>query len=83
MRRIVISCSNSSISWRETVSDRPTATTSGLIRRKDRLFGNLSSASVLFILHDLLESGEAKRGDLGLSASVGPGFAMEAVLLQW
>ena len=45
--------------------------------------GNLSSASVLFILHDLLESKTARRGDLGLLASVGPGFAMEAALLRW
>lgn len=46
-------------------------------------FGNLSSASVLFILQDLMESRQAKKGDLGLLASVGPGFALEAVLLQW
>ena len=46
-------------------------------------FGNLSSASVLFILHDLLQSHTASPGDLGLLASVGPGFAMEAVLFRW
>ncbi len=48
-----------------------------------RNFGNLSSASVFFILHDLLASGTAQKGDLGLLVSVGPGFAMEASLLRW
>ena len=45
--------------------------------------GNLSSASVLFILHDLLESKAAHHGDLGLMVAVGPGFSMETVLLRW
>ena len=52
-------------------------------RRSLEQVGNLSSASVLFILHDLLRSGTAQAGDLGLLVSVGPGFAMEAVLIQW
>ena len=52
-------------------------------RRSLEQLGNLSSASVLFILHDLLTSGTAQAGDLGLLVSVGPGFAMEAALLQW
>ncbi|ACL63773.1 chalcone and stilbene synthase domain protein [Anaeromyxobacter dehalogenans 2CP-1] len=45
--------------------------------------GNLSSASVLFVLGDLLDSGEARPGDLGLLAAMGPGFAAELVLLRW
>ena len=45
--------------------------------------GNLSSAAVLFILHDILQSGTARAGDRGLVAAVGPGFALEAALLQW
>lgn len=45
--------------------------------------GNLSSASVLFVLGELLESGEAKPGDYGLLAAMGPGFCAELVLLQW
>jgi len=52
-------------------------------RRSLERVGNLSSASVLFILHDLLESGEARPGNLGLLAAVGPGFSMEAILLKW
>lgn len=45
--------------------------------------GNLSSASVLFVLGDLLESGEAQPGDLGLLVAMGPGFCAELVLLRW
>ncbi|MGC4000358.1 MAG: 3-oxoacyl-[acyl-carrier-protein] synthase III C-terminal domain-containing protein [Anaeromyxobacter sp.] len=45
--------------------------------------GNLSSASVLFVLGELLEAGEAREGDLGLLAAMGPGFSSELVLLQW
>ena len=44
-------------------------------------YGNLSSASVLFILKEALPRGAP--GDFGLVASVGPGFAGELVLLQW
>lgn len=45
--------------------------------------GNLSSASVLFVLGDLLDAGEARPGDLGLLAAMGPGFSAELVLLRW
>lgn len=52
-------------------------------RRSLAEVGNLSSASVLFVLADLLGSGDAKPGDYGLLAAVGPGFCSELVLLQW
>lgn len=45
--------------------------------------GNLSSASVLFILSDLLESGQARPGDRGLMCALGPGFSSELLLLEW
>jgi alkylresorcinol/alkylpyrone synthase len=52
-------------------------------RRSLREIGNLSSASVLFVLGDLLEAGEARPGDLGVLAAMGPGFSAELVLLRW
>jgi alkylresorcinol/alkylpyrone synthase len=52
-------------------------------RESLRRVGNLSSAAVLFILDDILKSGTAKPGDRGLVAAVGPGFALEAALLEW
>lgn len=48
-----------------------------------RSVGNLSSASVLFVMADLLESKTAKAGDYGLMVAMGPGFCSELVLLQW
>jgi alkylresorcinol/alkylpyrone synthase len=51
--------------------------------RSLREIGNLSSASVLFVLGDLLDSGEAQPGDLGLLVAMGPGFCSELVLLEW
>ncbi len=51
--------------------------------RSLRELGNLSSASVLLVLGDLLDSGEARPGDLGLLAAMGPGFSAELLLLRW
>ena len=44
--------------------------------------GNLSSASVLFVLQDLLERSPSA-GDFGLMIAMGPGFCAELALLQW
>ena len=46
-------------------------------------YGNLSSASVFFVLHDLLAGNSARSGDYGLMAAFGPGFSAELLLLQW
>ncbi len=48
-----------------------------------REVGNLSSASVLFVLRDHLDAAEARPGDAGLVATMGPGFACELLLLRW
>lgn len=48
-----------------------------------RNYGNLSSASVLFVLHEWLERGAMKAGDRGLLAAFGPGFSAELLLLRW
>lgn len=45
--------------------------------------GNLSSASVLFVLGEFLEAGTAKPDDYGLLLAMGPGFCSELVLLRW
>ena len=51
--------------------------------RSLREIGNLSSASVLFVLGDHLDAGQARPGDFGLIAAMGPGFSSELLLLQW
>lgn len=48
-----------------------------------RRYGNQSSASVLFMLSDLLASGRPVAGDLGLIIALGPGFAAEMLTVSW
>ena len=48
-----------------------------------RDYGNLSSASVLFVLHEWMTRGKVKAGELGFLAAFGPGFSAEMLLLQW
>ena len=45
--------------------------------------GNLSSASVLFMLDDILRSEDATPGDYGVMIAMGPGFSVELVLFGW
>ena len=45
--------------------------------------GNLSSASVLCVLRDLFDTGEAAPGDHALMIAMGPGFGAELVLLRF
>lgn len=45
--------------------------------------GNLSSASVLLVLEEVLEERSPEAGSLGLLMAMGPGFCSELVLLRW
>lgn len=47
-----------------------------------RLYGNMSSATVLFVLERFLRKSPPK-GDQGLMLSFGPGFSAQKILLQW
>jgi len=51
----------------------------GILRR----FGNVSSATVLFVLEAVMASGQPCAGDYGLMMALGPGFAAEGALLRW
>jgi alkylresorcinol/alkylpyrone synthase len=44
--------------------------------------GNLASASVLFVMQDILKAGRPGPGKKALLAAVGPGFGSEMVLLE-
>jgi alkylresorcinol/alkylpyrone synthase len=48
-----------------------------------RRFGNLSSASVLFILQEWLARRKQAPGSYGLLMAFGPGFTAEMLLLEW
>lgn len=45
--------------------------------------GNLSSASVLFVLEETLKNRRPAAGTWGILAAMGPGFCSELVLLKW
>ncbi len=51
----------------------------GVLRR----FGNMSSATVLFVLDEVLRTGQPGPGDWGVMIALGPGFAAEGALLRW
>lgn len=47
-----------------------------------RLYGNMSSATVLYVLERYMDS-LPKAGEKGLMLSFGPGFSAQRILLQW
>lgn len=51
--------------------------------RSLREVGNLSSASVLFVLGETLDGAAPRPGDWGVVMALGPGFCAEMVLLRW
>lgn len=48
-----------------------------------RQYGNMSSATVLFVLQEVLAGGNPRTGDWGVMIALGPGFAAEGALLRW
>ena len=48
-----------------------------------RRTGNLSSASVLVVLDEVMKNRRPEPGTLGILAAMGPGFCSEFVLLEW
>ena len=47
-----------------------------------REYGNMSSASMLFVLERFLANGDSQAGSWGLATALGPGFSSELVLLR-
>lgn len=47
-----------------------------------RLYGNMSSATVLYVLERFMEK-DVPAGDKALMLSFGPGFSAQRILLQW
>lgn len=47
-----------------------------------RLYGNMSSATVLYVLERFMDK-EISPGDQGLMLSFGPGFSAQRMLLEW
>ncbi|PWS26953.1 type III polyketide synthase [Pedobacter yonginense] len=47
-----------------------------------RLYGNMSSATVLYVLERIMEH-KPNKGEKGLMLSFGPGFSAQRILIQW
>jgi alkylresorcinol/alkylpyrone synthase len=48
-----------------------------------REFGNMSSATILFVLEQTLRVESPVPGEWGVMIALGPGFAAEGILLGW
>ena len=48
-----------------------------------RNFGNMSSPTVMFVLDQVMRTGDPQPGDWGVMVALGPGMAAEAALLRW
>ena len=48
-----------------------------------RRYGNMSSATILFVLDETLRDEVPVPGDWGVMIALGPGFAAEGALLRW
>jgi predicted naringenin-chalcone synthase len=47
-----------------------------------KLYGNMSSATVLYVLERFMDR-DLPKGDIGLVLSFGPGFSAQRILLKW
>jgi predicted naringenin-chalcone synthase len=47
-----------------------------------RLYGNMSSATVLYVLEEIMNE-KPEKGERGLMLSFGPGFSAQRILLRW
>ena len=46
-------------------------------------YGNMSSATIMFVLDKIMQSNEPQPGDYGVMMAFGPGLTMESILLRW
>lgn len=48
-----------------------------------RNYGNMSSPTVMFVLDEVVRTGDPQPGDWGVMIALGPGMAAEVALLRW
>jgi predicted naringenin-chalcone synthase len=48
-----------------------------------RNYGNMSSPTVMFVLDEVVRTGDPQPGDWGVMIALGPGMAAETALLKW
>jgi alkylresorcinol/alkylpyrone synthase len=69
----------------QAIEDEFTLPNTALTPSRDALskIGNVSSATVFYILEQTLAGEQPSAGSYGLLIAMGPGFCQEAILLQW
>lgn len=45
-------------------------------------YGNMSSPTIIYVIDNFIKNGEYRKGDVGIIASLGPGFSSELLLFQ-
>jgi alkylresorcinol/alkylpyrone synthase len=48
-----------------------------------RRYGNMSSATIFFVLNEIMQHGRPQPGDYGLLQAFGPGLTVELCLVRW
>jgi predicted naringenin-chalcone synthase len=48
-----------------------------------RNYGNMSSPTIMFVLDEVVRTGDPRAGDWGVMIALGPGMAAEVALLRW
>ncbi len=48
-----------------------------------REYGNMSSATIFFVLDEIIRCGNPRPGDYGVLMAFGPGLTLEMALVQW
>jgi polyketide synthase Type III len=48
-----------------------------------RNYGNMSSPTIMFVLDEVVRTGDPRAGDWGVMIALGPGMAAEVALLKW
>lgn len=61
------------------LSDADVAPSRAVLKR----YGNMSSATVVFVLEEIVRPAPPSPGDWGVMIALGPGFAAEGALLRW
>jgi predicted naringenin-chalcone synthase len=61
------------------LSDAQLVHARGVLRR----YGNMSSATILFVLEEMLRAEAPVQDEWGIMIALGPGFAAEGALLRW
>ncbi len=61
------------------LSDADVAPSRAVLKR----YGNMSSATVVFVLEEIVHTAPPSPGDWGVMIALGPGFAAEGALLRW